>query len=57
MHCANGTRGLQKGVSFIGVRWQPSEERRGRQPRGRPYTNKCIRKDGCLWIRSGFTAF
>ena len=57
--CAHGRiqRIARKGVSFIGVRWQPSGERRGRQPRGRPYTHKCIRKDGSLWTRSIFTAF
>ena len=46
-----------KCVSLVGVRWQPSVERRGRQPRGRPYTYKYIRKAGFLWPRSGFTAF
>ena len=52
---SKGSQG--KGVSVIGVRWQPSLERRGRQQRRHPYTNKCIKKDGSLWTRSGFTAF
>ena len=57
--CAQGRiqRIARKGVSFIGVRWQPSQERRGRQPRGGPYTHRCIRKDDSLWIRNRFTAF
>ena len=57
--CAQGRiqRIARKGVSFIGVRWQPPRESRGRQPRGRSYTHKCIRKDDSLWIRNGFTAF
>ena len=52
---SKGSQG--NGVRFIGVRWQPSRERRRHQLRGRPYTHKCITKDGSLWIRSGFTAF